>query len=425
MTLGAGSGAGNGKGTAGGGAGNGNDADGGAAPLAHTALGTLRGVRSARVCAFRGVRYAAPARRLTAPSPAPSWRGIADAAVPGPPAPQRPGRMGWVPGLEIDPSTGREDCLHLNVWTPSCEGRRPVLVFLHGGAFVFGSGAQPMYDGTALARDHGLVVVTVNYRLGLPGFWYGDGVPANLALRDQIAALEWVRDNITAFGGDPAEVTLGGHSAGGTSVLALLTCAPGLFARAVAMSPVPYGFATPAEASAWTSAARRALGADPAAAPLEDLLAAESAAVRSAPPVGGLLPVAPVIDGDLLTAHPVDAIRSGDAAPVPLLVTTTTEETRLFVAIGGRDPGTREVFGRPAEEIVRMHRGPARHLVCAHRSPMSHGGVALGACHLVDVPLYLGTHGGPLTGSGPEVEELARSMTDEFARFCRGEEAEE
>ncbi|MEV4310311.1 carboxylesterase family protein [Nonomuraea sp. NPDC049624] len=386
--------------------------------VAETLLGALRGVRAGGVSTFKGVRYAAPARRLAAPEPARPWRGVADARTPGPPAPQRPGRMAWVPGLEIDPATSAEDCLFLNVWTPSAEGRRPVLVFLHGGAFVFGSGSQAMYDGTALARDHGLVVVTVNYRLGLPGFWHGDGVPANLALRDQIAALEWVRANIAAFGGDPANVTLAGHSAGGTCVLALMTCAPGLFARAAAMSPVPYGFRTPAEAAAWTSVARSALGGDPYAVPLADLLAAEEAAVRACAPAAGLLPAAPVVDGDLLAVHPVEAVRTGAAARVPLLVTTTAEEARLFTAIGQDGLDTGELFAGPARELADAHHGPAGHHVCGHRSPMSHGGVALGACHLVDVPLYLGTHGTPLTGTGPEVDALAHEMSTAFARFC-------
>ncbi|TYB62155.1 carboxylesterase/lipase family protein [Nonomuraea sp. PA05] len=393
--------------------------------LARTPLGTLRGLTAGGVTAFKGVRYAAPARRLAAPEPALPWDGVRDAVAPGPPAPQRPGRMAWVPGLELDPATSGEDCLYLNVWTPSCEGSRPVLVFLHGGAFVFGSGAQAMYDGTALARDHGLVVVTVNYRLGLPGLWYGDGAPANLALRDQIAALEWVRGNVAAFGGDPARVTLAGHSAGGTCVLALMTCAPGLFARAAAMSPVPYGFHTHDQARAWTGAAVAALGGrDPARVPLADLLAAEAAAVGACGAAGGLLPVAPVVDGDLLAVHPMDAIRTGAAAQVPLLVTTTAEETQLFTAIGQDGLDTQEIFGGPADEIVTAHRAPARHLLCRHRSPMSHGGVALGACHLVDVPLYFGTHGTCLTGAGPEVVAMARSMGDEFARFCRGGEEE-
>ncbi|MEU5866496.1 carboxylesterase family protein [Nonomuraea sp. NPDC047529] len=393
--------------------------------VADTPLGALRGVRAGGVSTFKGVRYAAPARRLAAPEPARPWRGVADARTPGPPAPQRPGRMAWVPGLEIDPAASAEDCLFLNVWTPSTEGRRPVLVFLHGGAFVFGSGDQAMYDGTALARDHGLVVVTVNYRLGLPGFWHGDGVPANLGLRDQIAALEWVRGNIAALGGDPAEVTLAGHSAGGTCVLALLTCAPGLFARAAAMSPVPYGFRTPAQAADWTAAARSVLGADPYAdpyaVPLADLLAAEEAAVRACGPApDGLLPVAPVVDGDLLAVHPMEAIRTGAAAPVPLLVTTTAEETRLFSAIGQDGLDTDAVFTGPAQEIAAAHHGPAGHRICGHRSPMSHGGIELGACHLVDVPLYLGTHGTPLTGTGPHVDALAHSMTTDFAHFCHG-----
>lgn len=389
--------------------------------LAHTHLGTLRGVRSDGVSAFKRIRYAAPARRLAAPEPALPWPGVRDARTPCPPAPQRSGRMAWVPGLEIDPKSSSEDCLFLNVWTPSCDGRLPVLVFLHGGAFVSGSGAQPMYDGTALARDHGLVVVTVNYRLGLPGFWYGDGVPANLGLRDQIAALEWVRDGIAAFGGDPGRVTLAGHSAGGTCVLALMACAPpGLFSKAAAMSPVPYGFRTPGQAAAWTQAAQAALGADPSHAPIAELLAAEEAAVQACAPAGGVLPVAPVVDGDLLGVHPMEAIRSGAAAAVPLLVTTTAEETRLFTAIGQRGLDDGKIFVGPAEEVVTFHRGTARHLVCRHRSPMSYGGIALGACHLVDVPLYFGTHGSPLTGAGPDVDELARSMSTEFARFCRG-----
>ncbi|MFI9551602.1 alpha/beta fold hydrolase [Nonomuraea endophytica] len=378
--------------------------------LAHTPQGTLRGLGLGGALAFKGIRYAAPARRFTAPEPPRPWEGVRDALTPGPPAPQRPGRMAWVPGLEIDPATGREDCLFLNVWTSGTEGRRPVLVFLHGGAFVFGSGAQAMYDGTVLARDHGLVVVTVNYRFGATGLWYGQGVPSNLALHDQIAALEWVRNAIDAFGGDPGNVTLAGHSAGGTSVLALLACAPGLYARAAAMSPVPYGFATPGQAAAWTRAAEVP---DPATAPIEALLAGEERAARARPPAGGLLPVAPVLDGDLLKEHPM----SGNLAKVPLLVTTTTQEARLFTAAGMGEPSTREIFTEPARELVRVHPGTARHLVSDARSPMTRDGVELGACHLADVPLYFGNHGTPLTGHKPVPE-----MTQEFARFCRGEE---
>ncbi|WP_113701432.1 carboxylesterase family protein [Nonomuraea lactucae] len=314
--------------------------------LARTALGTLRGVRSPGLRTFKGVRYAAPARRFAAPSPAVPWEGIADAVTPGAPAPQRPGRMSWVPGLGLDPAAGREDCLYLNIWTPSCEERLPVLVFVHGGAFVSGSGAQRMYDGGAPARDHGLVVVTANYRPGLFGLWYGDGVPANLALRDHIAALEWVRDHISALGADPAEATAA------------------------------------------------------------DLLSAEDTTGRTVPPVGGLLPFAPVADGTSVVG--VGRLGAGATS-----------------AAGVDAPAARGSFRRHAEEIVRAHRGPARHLVCAHRSPMSHGGIALGACHLVDVPLYFGTHGSRLTGSGPEVTELAHSMTKEFARFCRGDRTPE
>ncbi|MFI6295263.1 carboxylesterase family protein [Nonomuraea sp. NPDC050790] len=378
--------------------------------LAHTPQGTLRGLDLGGALAFKGVRYAAPARRFTAPEPPAAWDGVRDALVPGPPAPQRPGRMAWVPGLEIDPASAREDCLFLNVWTPGTRGRHPVLVFLHGGAFVFGSGAQAMYDGATLAREHGLVVVTVNYRFGASGLWYGDGVPSNLALRDQMAALAWVRSAAAAFGGDPGNVTLAGHSAGGTSVLALMACAPALFERAAAMSPVPYGFATPGQALAWT----RASGiADPHTVPIADLLAGEERAARALPPVGGLLPVAPVLDGDLLKEHPM----TGNLASMPLLVTTTAQEARLFTAAGMGEPSTGEIFTEPARELVRIHPGPARHLLREVRSPMTYGGVELGACHLVDLPLYFGNYDTPLTGHEPAPE-----MTLEFARFCRGEE---
>ncbi|MGI5163067.1 carboxylesterase/lipase family protein [Spirillospora sp. CA-253888] len=409
------------------------------ATTVRTRAGGVRGGREDGVTVFRGVPYAAPARRFTEPAPPVPWNGVRDMRTFGPPAAQRPGRMAWVPGLEIDPAAGRENCLTLNVWTPALpepgEGPRPVLVFLHGGAFVFGSGAQPMYRGDVLARDHGLVVVTVNYRLGVLGFGHDDHIPANLGLRDQVAALEWVRDNIAAFGGDPAQVTLAGNSAGGTSVLALMAApaAQGLFARAAALSPLPYGFATPQKARALTGAFRRALGrALPRSAPLRAVLDAEADALLTRPPVEGVLPIAPVVDGEFLPRHPMDAVRSGTAARVPLLVTTTAEEMRLFAALDPENLSraavrTEVVFDRPAAELARWHRehgAPVRRHRFTHRSPLVRAGVALGAAHLVDVPFYLGTlhdrRVAPLTGSGPDTIRLGRRAAAAFAAFCSG-----
>ncbi|GII75154.1 carboxylic ester hydrolase [Sphaerisporangium rufum] len=398
--------------------------------------GLLRGHDESGAVTFRGVRYAAPARRFTPPEPVEHWSGEQDARDHGPPAAQRPGRMAWVPGLALDAARSREDCLTLTVWTPGCDGeRRPVLVFLHGGAFVSGSGAQAMYDGAALARAHGLVVVTVNYRLGFLGFGHHDATPANLGLRDQIAALRWVRANAAAFGGNPDRVTLAGHSAGGTSVLALMTCpeARGLFARAALLSAVPYGFATPAEAADQAAAVRRALGrgAGLGSVPLRALLAAQDVAMSGRRLVAGVLPVAPVVDGSLLPRHPVEAVRAGAAGRIPLLVSTTTEEMRLYAAAGTVPPAevaarTREVFVDPADEVARAHHGPVTRVRYARPSPFTRHGARLGACHLADVPFHLGTFAdarvAPLAGTGPAVETFGRAVTAAFAAFCRGDE---
>ncbi|RBQ21031.1 carboxylesterase/lipase family protein [Spongiactinospora rosea] len=404
---------------------------------ARVADGVLRGVRANGVTAFRGVPYAVPARRFGLPEPPEPWRGERDASRFGPPVAQRPGRMAWVPGLDLDPAEGDEGPLTLNVWTPGCDdARRPVLVFVHGGAFVSGSGAQPMYDGGPLARAHGLVVVTLNYRLGFLGFGHLPGVPANLGLRDQIAALRWVQHNAPAFGGDPARVTLAGHSAGATSVLALLTSpsTQNLYARAAILSAVPYGFTTPTQSLPLTEKVLGdVLGAVAGdgllGVPLSALLAAEAAAMAACAPVAGLLPIAPVIDGELLPRHPMEAIRAGAAAPVPLLVSTTTEEMRLFAAI---DPPTlpysvartEELFDGPAGEIARAHRGPVCRVRFTRPAPLTHRGVPLGACHLADVPFYLGTwrdrRMAALVGDG--VTAPARAATAAFAAFCQGED---
>ncbi|MEV4259242.1 carboxylesterase family protein, partial [Spirillospora sp. NPDC049652] len=183
-----------------------------------------------------------------------------------------------------------------------------------------------------------------------------------------------------------------------------------------------------------TAAFRRALGrAQPRSAPLRTLLAAEGEAARSLPPVEGLLPVAPVVDGSFLPRHPMDAVRSGAAAAVPLLVTTTAEEMRLFAAIdpvtlSAADARTELLMLRPADELARwhaVHGGEVRRVRFAHRSPYAHQGVRLGSAHLVDVPFHLGTlhdrRPAPLTGTGPDVTALGARTTAAFAAFCRAE----
>src|SRR4051795_4741529 len=209
--------------------------------IVRTRHGALQGRTADGVTAFKGVPYAAAPfgpRRFAGPEPSPSWDGVRDALAFGPTAPH-PGYAPPYADLLPDPVLPGEDCLNLNVWTPDAGAAGlPVMVWIHGGAFVNGSGAVPTYDGSAFARD-GVVLVTINYRLGVDGFLqFPDDGPANRGLLDQVAALRWVQDNIAAFGGDPARVTVGGESAGAMSVGCLLAMpsAEGLFAQAVLQS---------------------------------------------------------------------------------------------------------------------------------------------------------------------------------------------
>ncbi len=215
--------------------------------LVETRKGRVRGRAEGGLAVFRGLPYARPPvgpLRFAPPEPADAWTGTRDCARFGPSASQNGALIGPVMSLGIG-RTG-EDCLYLNVWTPAADrGRRPVMVWIHGGAFVLGSGSQMLYNGAALARRGDVVVVTINYRLGALGFLrlrerFGGRLPAtgNEGLLDQIAALEWVRDEIEAFGGDPDRVTIFGESAGAMSCATLLAVprARGLFHRAILQS---------------------------------------------------------------------------------------------------------------------------------------------------------------------------------------------
>src|SRR5579885_2308738 len=195
-----------------------------------TTSGLLRGTPDDGVLVFRGIPYARPpvgALRFAPPQPPAPWNGVRDATTFGPPAMQ--GASPASPGQSVAAACD-EDCLTLNVWTPAADaGRRPVLVWLHGGAFIIGAGSMPMYRGAALAARGDVVVVTVNYRLGLFGYLRGIDVcgatlpsTGNAGLLDQLAALAWVQDEIAAFGGDPENVTVIGQSAGAASISAML-----------------------------------------------------------------------------------------------------------------------------------------------------------------------------------------------------------
>ncbi len=316
--------------------------------------GRIRGVQRDGHWSFSGVPYASsPERggRWRPPGPVAGWTGVKECDRFGPIAPQSPGLIELSLGGEPDEHS--EDCLTLNVWTPAPDGaRRPVMVWVHGGSFVSGSGAGSLYRGGMLSREGDVVVVTINYRLGLLGFlahpvfeesgqtwlggeeWSGFG---NWGLADQVAALHWVRDHIADFGGDPGNVTLFGESAGGMSVSALLAtpAARGLFQRAIVQSGPPYTY-TAERASARTEQVAAHLGVRLTREALEEVPAA--ALVRAAAEVGmdvaanddPALLMMPVVDGGLLPVDPVAAVAEGSASHVPLLIGTTRDESAFF-----------------------------------------------------------------------------------------------
>ncbi|NGO84898.1 carboxylesterase family protein [Streptomyces sp. 196(2019)] len=310
---------------------------------ARTAQGTVRGAVERGVAVFRGIPYAAApvgGRRFRAPEPPEPWEGVREARAFGPTAPKRP----YAPPLDRllpDPEVPGDAWLNLNVWTPSTEAAGlPVLVWIHGGSLLHGSSAVPVYDGWAFARD-GVVLVSVNYRLGIEGFGLFPDAPANRGLLDQLAALEWVRENIAAFGGDPDRVTVAGESAGAVSVAALLATdrAAGLFRRAVLQSGAPAALA-PEAARGTTGLIARRLGVPATAAALaavdpEALLAAQTGVTSGGNPLTGRNSFQLVVDGELLDRDPAEALRAGAASGVDLLMGTNTEEYRLWFVPSG------------------------------------------------------------------------------------------
>ncbi len=451
-------------------------------PIVETRYGKVQGYEQGSISVWKGIPFAQPptgSRRFRAPQPPEPWTGVREATTFSPMAPQVP-EMGMsmvgAIGAEgaVEPRPMSEDCLYLNIWSPGTEGeKRPVMVYIHGGAFTLGSASDPWYDGTSFAARHNLVVVTLNYRLGILGFvslqdlaGAEAGYTANCALLDQIAALQWVHEHIDAFGGDPEQVTVMGESAGAMSIGALLgmPAAKGLFQRAILQSGAAGFLPTRPQATHVAQALLAKLGLEPsqlsalAEVPLETLLKIQPELGRE---FGGVRAYSPVIDGETLPQHPLAMIAQGSAAQVAILAGTNRDEWRLFAMLGGGpqvdEQQLTQHFGDEAQAALALYtqaradqskelawvdimsdmifRMPAIRLaegqvrqgapVWMYRfdweSP-AFGGV-LGAAHAMDIPFVWNTLGTPLsrifTGDSPTRQPLADLMHAAWASFIR------
>ncbi|MFL4492560.1 carboxylesterase/lipase family protein [Streptomyces sp. VTCC 41912] len=442
-------------------------------PRARTAEGLVEGCWRGGHAVFRGIPYAQPPvgpLRFQAPAPVEGWSGTRRATEFGPVVPQA--------GPTAESSVGN-DWLTLNVSTPALGAAGlPVLVWIHGGAYIAGASSDPMYDPEALTGA-GLVVVSINYRVAVEGFALIEGAPANRGLLDQIAALQWVQRNIAAFGGDPDQVTVAGQSAGAGSIAALLTRerVRGAFRRAIVHS-VPGTLCTRALAEEVTAALAGRVGAAPDAEALSGIaparLAGELTALGADLPgrrtrwgrlsrIG--VPVCPVVDGAVLTETPWSALAGGRAGGIELLVGHTRDEFRLFSVMMGRlgtftedevrtaldlfapAPGGADAYraayprATPEELLELVHSdalfrmpslrlaqanhaaGGTSFLFALHLAAPASGGV-LGACHSLDVPLAFGTLDSPvgrhLFGDRPtpEVMAVSRELRQGWVRFA-------
>lgn len=460
--------------------------------LARTQSGDVAGIDDGAVTRFLGIPYAAPpvgALRFAAPQPPMPWNGTRDASQRGFIAPQFVPTAAELekalPGLDIEPLIGGsqrqgDDFLVLNLWKPSgAQSALPVMVFIHGGAFTGGAGAADVYDGSAFARA-GVICVTINYRLGIEGFLPIPGAPTNLGLRDQIAALQWVQNNIATFGGDAGNVTVFGESAGAMSVANLLASplAKGLFRRAIVQSghgsmvrPIPVAerltkkLAKMLRIQPTVEGFRSRSIADCLAALRKVSLPTASIDLRDddrREPAFGLSRFLPVYGDDVLPEHPLTALRNGAGADVELLIGTNTEEMNLYFVPSGvkrkigkflanfavkraepkakdilkaygindrnKRPGdaftealTDLVFRLPARRFAQAHRGRTHVYEFAWRS--SAYDQQLGACHAMELPFVFDTlstvNGAKGLAGGAPPQELATKLNKIWADFAK------
>lgn len=410
--------------------------------------GRLRGERTdTGLTVFRGVPYAR-AGRFAPPEPVEPWPDVRDATTDGPISPQPPARPGAVMGPPPDGLVQSEDCLNLTVVTPSTTGRRPVMVWIHGGAYVNGSSAFGFYDGRRLAAEGDVVFVAINYRLGALGYLRLDGVsPGNLGLLDQLAALRWVKENIAAFGGDPGQVTVFGQSAGAHSLACLLAmpAARGLFHRAILQSPpLGLGVASPARAARIARHFTTALRRDPHSATVDEIISAQTAAIIRASGPGGLVspPFCPTADtGPLSGVARWPAAATGMDADVMIGFARSelnsflngkpvTERLTRIPFVGRRvfeavkAIAGRRVFDRPSLKFADAC-AAAGQRVFTYRFDWVPPGSIFGACHCIELPFLFGDRkawaAAPMLGDADwdSVDERGRDLRRAWLSFAR------
>lgn len=430
--------------------------------------GTVAGHVHDATTRFLGIPFAAPAvgaARFRQPTERAPWAGVFEAFSTAP-APQQAKTVGV--GLR-GAARVDEDCLYLNVYAPAHVMQPlPVFVWIYGGGFIHGDGSDPLFDGSNLAAAGAMVVVTINYRLGVWGF-----VPLherNVGLRDQIAALEWVKRNIAAFGGDPGNVTVAGESAGAMSVCNLLAVpsARGLFHRAIAQSGAADNVASRAQADETAAVLREELGTNPDEADATSLLRAQHTVMTRLRPVHHASPIRPHVDGDILPVNPLTAARRG--ATVPLIIGINRDEYRLYIRSSLKldDAGVTSHLVRrlkernlpepaaAAERVLAHYRGlapdsrnPNAAMLCdietelRFRDPMFRYAVArgtntwvyqfdwpspalrgwLGATHAIEIPFVFGNFELPaiakFAGAGPDAAALSQQVMSLWTHFAR------
>jgi para-nitrobenzyl esterase len=465
-----------------------------ATPAVETGAGRVRGLLIAGIHTFRGVPYGAPTggrNRFMPPRPPLPWAGVREAFLYAGHAPQwqaAPLRRSGVASLlgPIDNTPVGEDCLTLNLWTPGLDGaKRPVMVWLHGGAFHFGSGNRPVTDGANLARRGDVVVVSVNHRLNILGHLYLAEIggaryahSGNAGALDLVAALQWVRDTVERFGGDPGNVTIFGESGGGgkVSVLLAMPAARGLFHRAVIQSGAAVRVSTQERAAALSAAALKDLGVTRDAldrlheVPVERLIAAIAPARRAVgrPPLPLLdrYDFGPVVDGGDLPQQPCDPEPPAWSDDVPLLIGDTKDEAARFLvdddavwdrtlseealrariaAVAGDEADrlldlyrTRDPAADPAERLIAALTAGQfwiRSVLWAERKAARRGapvflyslawetpvfGGRLKAPHALDLPfVFDNTEIAEATAGLPEARELAARIAASWAQFAR------